>query len=71
MVKIAPAVLMVDYGCLAEEILAVEKEADLFQFDVMDALFMEGTVHPREGLLDESIQKSERREIQSCAIGAN
>lgn len=40
MVKIAPAVLMVDYGRLAEEILAVEKEADLFQFDVMDGHFV-------------------------------
>lgn len=40
MVKIAPAVLMVDYGRLAEEIGAVEKEADLFQFDVMDGHFV-------------------------------
>jgi ribulose-phosphate 3-epimerase len=40
MVKIAPAVLMVDYGRLAEEIRAVEKEADLFQFDVMDGHFV-------------------------------
>ncbi|MFQ5990112.1 MAG: ribulose-phosphate 3-epimerase [Candidatus Methylomirabilales bacterium] len=40
MVKIAPAVLMVDYGRLAEEIHAVEKEADLFQFDVMDGHFV-------------------------------
>lgn len=40
MVKIAPAVLMVDYGCLAKEILRVEKEADLFQFDVMDGHFV-------------------------------
>ena len=40
MVKIAPAVLMVDYGCLAEEIRTVEKEADLFQFDVMDGHFV-------------------------------
>ncbi len=39
-VKIAPAVLMVDYGRLAEEVLAVEKEADLFQFDVMDGHFV-------------------------------
>jgi ribulose-phosphate 3-epimerase len=39
-VKIAPAVLMVDYGRLAEEIRAVEKEADLFQFDVMDGHFV-------------------------------
>jgi len=40
MVKIAPAVLLVDYGRLAEEILAVEKEADLFHFDVMDGHFV-------------------------------
>ena len=40
MIKIAPAVLMVDYGRLAEEIHAVEKEADLFQFDVMDGHFV-------------------------------
>ena len=40
MVKIAPAVLMVDYGRLADEILAVEKEADLFHFDVMDGHFV-------------------------------
>ena len=40
MVKIAPAVLMVDYGRLAEEMLAVEKEADLFHFDVMDGHFV-------------------------------
>lgn len=40
MVKIAPAVLMVDYSRLGEEILAVEKEADLFQFDVMDGHFV-------------------------------
>jgi ribulose-phosphate 3-epimerase len=40
MVKIAAAVLMVDYGRLAEEMLAVEKEADLFQFDVMDGHFV-------------------------------
>jgi ribulose-phosphate 3-epimerase len=39
-VKIAPAILMVDYGRLAEEIRAVEKEADLFQFDVMDGHFV-------------------------------
>ncbi len=31
---------MVDYGRLAEEIHAVEKEADLFQFDVMDGHFV-------------------------------
>jgi ribulose-phosphate 3-epimerase len=31
---------MVDYGRLAEEIGAVEKEADLFQFDVMDGHFV-------------------------------
>lgn len=40
MVKIAPAVLMVDYGRLAEEILAVEKAADLLHFDVMDGHFV-------------------------------
>ncbi len=40
MVKIAPAVLMVDYGRLADEIVAVEKEADLFHFDVMDGHFV-------------------------------
>jgi ribulose-phosphate 3-epimerase len=40
MVMIAPAVLLVDYGRLAEEILAVEKEADLFHFDVMDGHFV-------------------------------
>ena len=40
MVKIAPAVLMVDYGRLAEEIRAVEQEVDLFQFDVMDGHFV-------------------------------
>ncbi|MFQ5532448.1 MAG: ribulose-phosphate 3-epimerase [Candidatus Methylomirabilales bacterium] len=40
MVKIAPAVLMVDYGRLAGEIGAVEKEADLFHFDVMDGHFV-------------------------------
>ncbi len=40
MVKIAPAVLMVDYGRLAEEVLAVEKEADLLHFDVMDGHFV-------------------------------
>lgn len=40
MAKIAPAVLLVDYGRLAEEILAVEQEADLFHFDVMDGHFV-------------------------------
>ncbi|MFQ5847813.1 MAG: ribulose-phosphate 3-epimerase [Candidatus Methylomirabilales bacterium] len=40
MVKIAPAVLVVDYGRLAEEILAVEQEADLLHFDVMDGHFV-------------------------------
>ncbi|MFQ5657747.1 MAG: ribulose-phosphate 3-epimerase, partial [Candidatus Methylomirabilales bacterium] len=40
MVKIAPAVLMVDYGRLADEMMAVEKEADLFHFDVMDGHFV-------------------------------
>ncbi|MEE8228372.1 MAG: ribulose-phosphate 3-epimerase [candidate division NC10 bacterium] len=40
MVQIAPAVLMVDYGRLADEIVAVEKEADLFHFDVMDGHFV-------------------------------
>jgi ribulose-phosphate 3-epimerase len=39
-VKIAPAVLLVDYGRLAEEILAVATEADLFHFDVMDGHFV-------------------------------
>ncbi|MFQ5881765.1 MAG: ribulose-phosphate 3-epimerase [Candidatus Methylomirabilales bacterium] len=40
MVKVAPAVLIVDYGRLAEEVLAVEREADLFHFDVMDGHFV-------------------------------
>lgn len=40
MVKVAPAVLIVDYGRLAEEILRVEQEADLFHFDVMDGHFV-------------------------------
>lgn len=40
MVKIAPAVLMVDYGRLAEEIAQIEGEADLLHFDVMDGHFV-------------------------------
>jgi ribulose-phosphate 3-epimerase len=40
MVKIAPAVLLVDYSRLAEEIAQIEEEADLLHFDVMDGHFV-------------------------------
>jgi len=40
MPKLAPSVLSADFGCLAEQIAAVEGEADLLHLDVMDGHFV-------------------------------
>jgi len=40
MIKIAPSILSADFGCLAQEIARVEKEADMLHLDVMDGHFV-------------------------------
>ncbi len=39
-VKIAPSILSADFGCLAEEIRKIEKDADFLHIDVMDGHYV-------------------------------